>query len=197
MVSLDSDCNVCCCPCSAPHHWQEHGELPRDFTHLFADSLFKLDLSFVPQVAALRRQLLGHDAAGRTSSVHSGFGGALHGSLAGSYPGGLTGLTSGSGGSGRSVPGLRRGGSQLPLWRPQLEVPFPPLQPAVFPPALPELPPPALELFDLEQELAGPLVSLSCVPCLVKRSVGAAAGAGWDVSMWQSCSSGWPTDGHS
>ena len=139
-------------------HSQEHGELPRDVTRLFADSLFKLDLSFVPQVAALRRQLLGPDAAGRASSVHSGFGGgAACGSLGGSFAGGLSGLTGGSGGSG--VPGLWRGGSQLPLWRPQLEVPFPPLQPAVFPPALPELPPPALELFDLEVELAGPLVS--------------------------------------
>lgn len=163
MVSLDSCGRIYRCPCSAPHHWQEHGELPRDVTRLFADSLFKLDLSFVPQVAALRSQLLGPDAAGRPSSVHSGFGGALGGSLAGSYAGGLAGLTSGSGGGGGSVPGLRRGGSQLPLWRPQLEVPFPPLQPAVFPPALPELPPPALELFDLEEELAGPLVSLGCV----------------------------------
>jgi hypothetical protein len=51
---------------------------------------------------------------------------------------------------------LRR--RQLPLWTPPLEVPFPPLQPAIFPPAFRELPPPALELFDLEEELAGPLV---------------------------------------
>lgn len=29
---------------------QEHGDLPRDITRLFADSLFKLDMSFVPQV---------------------------------------------------------------------------------------------------------------------------------------------------
>ncbi|PRW50771.1 intraflagellar transport 52-like protein [Chlorella sorokiniana] len=144
---------------------QEHGELPRDVTRLFAASLFKLDLSFVPQVAALRRQLLGPDAVGRASSVHSGFGGAAGGSLGGSFTGGLAGLTGGGGAAGSSsgVPGLRRGGSQLPLWRPQLEVPFPPLQPAVFPPALPELPPPALELFDLEEELAGPLERLNQV----------------------------------
>lgn len=147
------------------HNRQEHGDLPRDVTRLFADSLFKLDLSFVPQVAALRRQLLGPDAAGRPSSMHSGFGGAGGGSLAGSYAGGVGGL-SGSGGAGSHVPGLRRGGSQPSLWRPQLEVPFPPLQPAVFPPALPELPPPALELFDLEEELAGPLVRmLNLVAC--------------------------------
>lgn len=30
---------------------QEHGDLPKDITRLFADSLFKLDMSFVPQVA--------------------------------------------------------------------------------------------------------------------------------------------------
>lgn len=72
-------------------------------------------MSFVPQVAALRRSL-GADGV------------------------------------------LQRGG-QLPLWRPALEVPFPPLQPAVFPPAFVEPPPPALELFDLDEEFSGPLVS--------------------------------------
>jgi intraflagellar transport protein 52 len=51
---------------------------------------------------------------------------------------------------------LRR--RQLPLWTPPLEVPFPALQPAVFPPPFADLPPPPLELFDLEEELAGPLV---------------------------------------
>ena len=55
----------------------------------------------------------------------------------------------GSGGGGREP---------LALWRPQLDVPFPPLEPAVFEPAWRGLPPPALELFDLEEELAGPLV---------------------------------------
>lgn len=93
---------------------QEHGELPRDVTRLFADKLFKLDLSFVPQVSSLRRQLLGGGAAAAAR--------------------------------------------RLPLWRPPLEVPFPPLQPAVFPPAFREPPPPALELFDLDEELQGPLV---------------------------------------
>lgn len=92
-------------------------------THLFADKLFKLDLSFVPQVASLRRQLLGSSTG------------------------------SGGGGGGSSV------SRRLPLWRPPLEVPFPPLQPAVFPPAFREPPPPALELFDLDEELQGPLVS--------------------------------------
>ncbi|KAL4443392.1 hypothetical protein ABPG75_011129 [Micractinium tetrahymenae] len=98
---------------------QEHGDLPRDITRLFADSLFKLDMSFVPQVAALRRSL--------------GAEGAL------------------------------KRGCQLPLWRPPLEVPFPPLQPAVFPPAFVEPPPPALELFDLDEEFEGPLEKLNQV----------------------------------
>ncbi|EFN56850.1 hypothetical protein CHLNCDRAFT_51639 [Chlorella variabilis] len=95
---------------------QEHDDLPRDITKLFADKLFKLDLSLIPQVAALRRAM--------------GAEGVLQ----------------------------RRA---LPLWRPPLEVPFPPLQPAVFPPAFAEPPPPSLELFDLEEELAGPLEQLS------------------------------------
>ncbi|KAI3426955.1 hypothetical protein D9Q98_006899 [Chlorella vulgaris] len=88
---------------------REHADLPRDLSKLFADSLFRLDMSMVPQVAALRR--------------------------------------------------LRR--RQLPLWTPPLEVPFPALQPAVFPPPFAELPPPPLELFDLEEELAGPLEQLN------------------------------------
>lgn len=57
------------------------------------------------------------------------------------------------------VEGALKHGCQLPLWRPRLEVPFPPLQPAVFPPAFVEPPPPALELFDLDAEFEGPLVS--------------------------------------
>ncbi|KAL4429204.1 hypothetical protein ABPG77_010183 [Micractinium sp. CCAP 211/92] len=96
---------------------QEHGDLPKDITRLFADSLFKLDMSFVPQVAALRRSL--------------GAEGAL------------------------------KRGRHLPLWRPPLEVPFPPLQPAVFPPAFVEPPPPGLELFDLDEEFQGPLEKLN------------------------------------
>lgn len=55
--------------------------------------------------------------------------------------------------------GALKRGCHLPLWRPPLEVPFPLLQPAVFPPAFVEPPPPALELFDLDEEFAGPLVS--------------------------------------
>ena len=94
---------------------QEHPDLPRDVTRLFADSLFKLDTSHVPQVAALRRTL--------------------------------------------GVERALRPGGQLPLWRPPLDVPFPPLHPAAFPPAFPEPPPPALELFDLDEEFEGPLVS--------------------------------------
>ena len=35
--------------------------------------------------------------------------------------------------------------------KPSLEVPLPPLQPAVFPPNFRELPPPQLELFDLDE----------------------------------------------
>ena len=59
-----------------------------------------------------------------------------------------------------AVPLLRR---RLGLWRPDLEVPFPPLQPAIFPPPLPELPAPALELFDLDEAFAGPLVRAGSV----------------------------------
>lgn len=44
------------------------------------------------------------------------------------------------------------------LW-PSLQVPFPELQPAIFPPPFREPAPPALELFDLDDELASPLVS--------------------------------------
>lgn len=36
---------------------QEHEELPRDITSLFASSLAKFDLSHVPQVGALARRL--------------------------------------------------------------------------------------------------------------------------------------------
>eukprot|EP00887_Chlorella_sp_A99_P001106 scaffold14.g1106.t1 len=86
--------------------------LPADFTSLFSTSLFKLDLSLVPEVGRLYQQL--------------------------------------------GVPRKR-----LQLWRPELEVPFPPLQPAVFPPMLREPPPPPLELFDLDEEFAGHLERLS------------------------------------
>ncbi|GAB4818575.1 hypothetical protein N2152v2_005621 [Parachlorella kessleri] len=93
---------------------QEHEELPRDITALFASSLFGLDLAHVPRVGALYRQL-----------------------------------------------GEQRGA--LPIWKPQFEVPFPALQPAIFPPPFTELPPPPLELFDLDEEFATPLEKLNSV----------------------------------
>ena len=43
------------------------------------------------------------------------------------------------------------------------QVPFPALQPAIFPPPFTELPPPPLELFDLDEEFATPLVSCTCI----------------------------------
>lgn len=83
--------------------------------------------------------------------------------------------------------GRRRGGGRhalgntapppLPLSR--LQVPFPPLQPAIFPPPFQELPPPPLELFDLDQEFATPLVrpgpgsQAGCVGWVGQASCGA------------------------
>ena len=49
----------------------------------------------------------------------------------------------------------------LSLITPQLEVPLPPLRPALFPPKLPHFPPPALELFDLDEHFASASVRLA------------------------------------
>lgn len=157
-------------PATSPTHHttQEHPELPLDITRMFADKLFRLDTSMVPQVghqgtaAPPRSRCNTWPAVGMHLEAHGGSS-AVKRRLTWAADDCLT-----SFGAPEQVAALRQelGAEtalrrrQLPLWTPPLEVPFPPLQPAVFPPAFCELPPPPLELFDLEEELAGPLVSL-------------------------------------